>query len=122
MKKLFTQNAGFTLIEILVAVTIVAISFVVLIQGYLYMSGLVQNMREYQLVNAFAERKLNHQAQQMNDNTAGREKLKNIMVKWRIKDENVGDGVRQVMITVQWKGKNGSKEYQLTTLLEGETQ
>ncbi|AZR72567.1 hypothetical protein BBF96_03705 [Anoxybacter fermentans] len=121
MKEVLTKNTGFTLIEIMVAVTIVGISFAVIVEGYISMSGLVQQMREYQLVSSFAKEKLNQLIHKVDLSSAGTEELGNLEVTWKSMNQDVGDGVRQVMIIVEWRGRKGPRSYQLTTLIEGGT-
>ena len=119
MGGLISKNSGFTLIEILVALTIVGIASVIIVQGYISLTGLVRQIREYQLVNSFANNKLIQLVQRTDLSTTGVEDFENMEISWKSLDQSVGDGVRQVMIIVQWEGRRGLKEYKLTTLIEG---
>lgn len=119
MKAFLKQESGFTLIEIMVAVVIVGISFVVIIEGYMAMSGLVQQMKEYQLVSSFASQRMNQVIQKMDISTYGTEELRNLEVTWNSMEQSVGDGVKQLMVLVEWQGRKGPKQYQLTTLVGG---
>lgn len=119
MRGLISKNSGFTLIEVLIAVTIVGIAFVVIVQGYISLTGLVRQIREYQLVNFFATNKLTQLVQKTDLKTNGIEDLEIMEVSWKSLDQSVGQGVRQVMIIVEWQGSRGAKDYKLTTLIEG---
>ncbi|MCK4257728.1 MAG: type II secretion system protein [Halanaerobiales bacterium] len=119
MKGKRKKEAGFTLIEILIAVTIVGISFVVIMKGYMALTGLVQQMGEYQRVSSFASLKIDQVIQKVNDSTIGAEILGNLEINWQSIDQDVGDGVRRIMILIDWQSQKGPKEYKLTTLIGG---
>lgn len=121
MREFFNNAKGFTLIEILVAVTIVGISFAVIVDGYMSMSRLVQQMKEYQLASSFAREKMNNLVQKIDRTTSGAETLNTLKVTWNAVYANVGDGVRRLTVYVDWNNQKGSKEFQLTTLVEGGT-
>lgn len=119
MRAFLKQGSGFTLIEIMVAVTIVGISFVVIVEGYMAMSGLIQQMKEYQLVSSFASQRITQLIQKMDVGSSGTEELTNLEVTWNSMEQSVGDGVKQLMILVEWQSRKGPKQYQLTTLVGG---
>lgn len=119
MSGLFSEDSGFTLIEILIALTIVGIACMIIVQGYISLTGLVRQIREYQLVNSFANNKLIQLVQRTDLSTTGVEDLEIMEISWQSLDQSVGAGVRQVMIIVEWQGRRGLKEYKLTTLIEG---
>lgn len=121
MREFFNNAKGFTLIEILVAVTIVGISFAVIVDGYMSMSRLVQQMKEYQLASSFAREKMNNLVQKIDKTTSGTETLNTLKVTWNAIYINVGDGVRRLTVAVDWENQKGKKEFQLTTLVEGGT-
>lgn len=119
MKGRCKNESGFTLIEILVAVVICGIAFTVIVEGYLAMSGLIQQMKEYQLVSSFAREKMNQLIHKTDQTTGGQDTLKTIPIEWHIDEANMGDGIRRVTIYVDWKGRKGERQFNLTTLTEG---
>lgn len=121
MMRLLNEESAFTLIEILIAITIVGISFVVIIDGYISLSSLIQQMKEYQLISTFANNKLNQVIQKIEPGSAGVDQLGNLKLNWKSLNEEIGDGLSQVMIIVEWTGQKGRKEFKLTTLIAGGT-
>lgn len=121
MKGYCKNDSGFTLIEILVAVVICGIALTVIVEGYLAMSGLIQQMKEYQLVSTFAREKMNQLIHQTDPTTGGQDTLKTIPVEWHIDEADMGDGLRRVTIYVDWKGRKGERQYEISTLTEGGT-
>lgn len=119
MKEHCRNESGFTLLEILVAVVICGIALTVMIEGYLAMSGLIQQMKEYQLVSTFAREKMNHLIHKTDPATGGQETVKTIPVEWHIDEADMGDGVRRVTISVDWQGYKGDRQFELSTLTEG---
>ncbi len=121
MREYAKKDTGFTLIEILVAVTIVGIAFAIIAHGYISLTGLVRQIREYQVVDSFANNKLNQVVRKIDPGVIGYHDLGLMEVDWQVIDLDMGDGVRRVTITVEWSGRRGPRTYQLTTLTEGGT-
>lgn len=122
MKGRLKQESGFTLIEIMVAVTIVGIAFAVIVEGYLAMSGLVQQIKEYQLVSSFARQKMHQVILKTDPTTGGEDTLPSqIKVEWTSAEADMGDGVKRVSVYVNWQGQKGPKQYELATLINGGT-
>lgn len=119
MRGLFGSKDGFSLIEIMIAVTIVGISFAVIAEGYIAMSSLVQQVKEYQLVSSFARNKMNQLTQKTDASLAGTDQLLTLEVNWNAVTADMGDGVQRVTVYVDWQSRKGQKQYQLTTLIEG---
>ena len=120
MRQFWRNAKGFSLIEILVAVTIVGISFAIIVEGYVGMSRLVQQMKEYQLASSFAREKITQIVQKIDPTTAGSVTLTGgFKVTWNAVIADMSDGVRRLTVYVDWDSQKGDKQYELATLIEG---
>lgn len=102
---------GFTLIEVLIAVTILGIGFAVLINGFT--GVLVSNERssDYLYVVSWADKKLIKVTNDIELNRHGSFEYKNKRFDWWIEEGYLETDLKKITLKVEWKLKNNTVTY-----------
>ncbi|MCL4514439.1 MAG: prepilin-type N-terminal cleavage/methylation domain-containing protein [Firmicutes bacterium] len=122
MKK--NREAGFTLLEVLVAVTILGIGLTVLVEGFAAGLAVLQNTRNNSIAIILAEGKL---AEVENGLVAGdsgdfaEAGEEYSRFRWTVSTEQ-GEpgGIRKITVTVSWDSPRGRRSYALSSAMMGE--
>ncbi len=117
-------EAGFTLLEVLVAVTILGIGLAALMEGFAAGVLLLQNTRNSSIAIILAEGKLAEVENGLETADAG--DFRNAgeeysRYRWRVaREPGEAEGVQKVTVTVSWDSPRGVKSYVLSSALFGE--
>ncbi len=122
MKK--NSEAGFTLLEVLVAVTILGIGLTALVEGFAAGLAVLQNTRNNSIAIILAEGKLAEVenglvAADAGDFAEAGEEYSRF--RWTVsRAQGETEGVRRVTVTVSWDSPRGRRSYALSSAIIGE--
>jgi len=107
------NEAGFTLMEVLVALVILGIGFSILIQGYSLIIDSLEKQRDYNYLVSWAEGKLIEVSNGLELTPRGYFTHNGKEFKWSIEHNVKGDGLREIVLNVEWPGPNGLRSYRV---------
>lgn len=108
---------GFTLLEVLIALIILGISFSVLIQGYTEVLGSKSFNQNYNYVLEWSVDKMIEFENKVKLSTHGQFKFKGKAFVWWIEERYYEENINRLTLNVSWQGFNGKKNYSISRLI-----
>jgi prepilin-type N-terminal cleavage/methylation domain-containing protein len=120
--KMKGQEAGFTLLEVVIAVVIMGLAFGVLMRGFLGANQLLGSNESHTYVSNWAESKLAEITTGLTYVPQGEISHSNKDYDWSIEErqldlEAINGGLKKVIIQVEWKEGGRKKSYSLSRLI-----
>ncbi len=112
-KKRRKNEAGFTLMEVLIALVILGVGFSILVQGYSLILTSLEKQRDYSYLTSWAEGKLIEAVNRVELAPRGYFVHKGKEFRWSIKQKGMDDGLREIILNVEWTGPNGLNFYRI---------
>ncbi len=105
------EEAGFTLLEVIVAMVILGIGFSILVQGFVEVTNSVELSRDYTYLASWAASKLNELAAGVELNYHGTFLYRGRRCRWTVTEEYINQNLVKLKLKITWPGKNGRRKY-----------
>lgn len=111
------QQGGFTLIETMIAMVILAIGFTILVEGFTMISTAVEKKQDYFFLNSWSEDKLLEVINGIDHSQNGVVSYRNREYRWWIEQKYLNEQLQELELNVEWPGPKGFNHYQNSRLI-----
>ena len=111
------QEAGFTLIEVIVAMVILGLGFSIFMQGFMEINTGLDDELDYTYVSSWSVSKLNELETKVELNNHGSFKYRNKIYKWHTVENHITPKLKKIKLLVSWTAKNNKKQYSLSRVV-----
>lgn len=111
------NEEGFTLLEVLIAMVIMGISFSILVHGFIQVNAGIESNQNYTYVSSWAVAKINELASGIELNNHGQFKYQEEIYDWSVEEYYLDDNIKKMVLKIEWEENTRMKHYSLTRLV-----
>src|SRR5690554_3912097 len=115
--RIMKAEDGFTLMEVLIAVVILAVGFSILIQGYTLIMDSIEKQRDYDYLLNCIEGKLIEVANGLELSPNGYFEHDGRECRWNTVERDMEDGLSEISIKIEWSGPGSTRSYFLERIV-----
>ena len=114
---MINNQSGFTLMEVLIAVIIMGISFTIIMDGMMGITDNLARVKSYNYINSWAKSKLNQFTTGKNLQPHGEFKYRNQYYQWHFKKSYPDSFLTKITLQIEWMGNDKPQTYSISTLI-----